>query len=219
MVKLKRYLGLTLAIALLGMAFLPIEKEHHRVKTQEITPLDVTVLSALTGVGGHSSWFWRDYASQAADCAAVRAGRKAADRSCDRSDFLSLALSRSFSGDIVAEDRQIAQLIKEYREAQAADNPRIVAATTSLGRPQAIRSQRVLTAEAKLTEAVAGYVANERSALATSVYVVHGFAIVVFLLLVTFRERVGGLVLWPFSLLGGAAKAGGKAAKAIHEKV
>jgi hypothetical protein len=59
MEKLKRYVGLVVAVALLALAFfIPVENNHRHPMTSTVTPLDSTVLTKLTGVGGRDLLLW-----------------------------------------------------------------------------------------------------------------------------------------------------------------
>ena len=82
-----------------------------------------------------------------------------------------------------------------------------------------IRDPRLAELELQIGAAMDKYLDSTKSELAVNLYAVHFLAALVGFFVILFRQQVGAALLWPFSLLFGAAKVGGKAARNLHDKV
>lgn len=219
MVKLKRYLGLAVAIALLVFAFLPNGNSGYRLKATQVTRLDNTILAHVANVGGRGSYLWMVFYEYLQRCSSARSDYYRVDNYCSLETPVLYSIAKSKVDSIIVAEPRINEFLKEYSDADAADPRSTMPPTNLFGQPQVRYTERLVKAHEHLGQAISKYLDSQRSTLAFAVYLAHGLAIAAFLLLVRLRETVGGLLLWPFTLLLGAGKVGGKAAKAIHEKV
>ncbi len=236
--KLKRYVGLAAAIALLALAFTPFENRPHPMASK-VTPLDGTVLTKLTGVGGREMAFWvyaTDYINRCVPFreTSMRVTSMYRVLACEGDDYLFSTFAQEYEVELSKFDPTLPALRTEYLDtpklakevAPASGLPFLSneASTTSnstylksLEGPK--RNARSLKLELQIGTAMAKYLQSVRISIAIGIYLVHALAILFFVGLVLARESVGALLLWPFTLIFGAAKVGTKVAKSLHDKV
>lgn len=236
--KLKRYVGLAMAVALLALAFVPFENHSHPMASK-VTPLDGTVLTKLTGVGGREMAFWvyaTDYINRCVPFreTSLRITSMYRVLTCEGDDYLFSTTAQEYEAELSNFEPTLSTLRREYlstpkliKEAAPASALPFLsseASTTSysiylksLEGPK--RNPRSLQLELQIGRAMAKYLQSVRISIAIGIYLVHAFAILFFVGLVLARESVGALLLWPFTLIFGAAKVGTKVAKSLHDKV
>lgn len=236
--KLKRYLGLAVAVALLALAFVPFEKNSYYPMASKATPLDGTVLAKLTGAGGRDMDLWAyatDYINRCVPFQETsrRSNARYGAQTCEGNDHLFSTTAHEYETELSKFEPALPTLRKAYLATpkvlkEAAPTSALASllsgATTTnsiylRGLEGPVRDPQSLKLELQIGTAMSKYLQSVHGSIATSIYLVHGLAILLFIGLVFARESVGALLLWPFSLIFGAAKAGTKVAKSLHDKV
>lgn len=238
MEKFKRYLGLAMAIALLALAFAPFENNFHPMASK-VTPLDNTVLRKLTGVGGREMTFWvyaTDYMNRCTPFrnTSLRITSGYREVLCEGDDYLFSTITHEYETELLKFEPTLSILRNEYLRTpklakeiapatglsflsnEASTNSHSIY-LRSLEGPK--RSTRSLQLELQIGAAMTNYLLTVRNSIAIGIYLIHALAMLIFLGLVFARESFGALLLWPFSLVVGVAKAGTKAAKSLHDKI
>ena len=231
--KLKRYLGLALALALMSLAFAPLGPPHSYPNASKVTPLDNTVLAQLTGTGGRGSLIWLGATDYMNACPPFQATSKRVVKSFsfDKSDcqdgsrWVFVGLPQHYPETLKNFEPTILSLSTEYDTTLAGwqeVRKKVSGNINIFGEPapaKPIRDPRLTELELQIGSAMAKYLDSVKSELAVSVYAIHIFVTMAGVFLVMFRLQVGAVLLWPFSLLFGAAKMGSKAARNLHDKV
>lgn len=231
--KLKRYLGLAFALVLMAVALAPIGPPPYFLDASKVTPLDNTVLAQITGTGGRGSPIWLGATDYMNACPPFQQTSKRVvhifapeSNDCQTgSGWVFVGLPQQYEASLTTFEPSILALANEYSKAlsewqelrrNGSSNVNIF---REPGSTRPIRNPRLAELELQIGAAMAKYLDSKRSALAVNLYTVHFFALLVGVFLVAFRQQLGSLLLWPFSLLFGAAKFGGKAARNLHDKV
>lgn len=231
--KFKRYLGLAFALVLMALAFAPMAPPPYYLDASKVTPLDNTVLAQLTGTGGRGSPIWLGATDYMNACPPFQQTSKRVvhiftpeSSDCQAgSGWVFVGLPQRYEASLTTFEPSIISLANEYSKALSQWNEARRNGSSNInfsGEPTSakpIRDPRLAELELQIGAAMAKYLDSEKSALAVKLYSVHFFALLVGVFLVVFRQQFGSLLLWPFSLLFGAAKSGGKAARSLHDKV
>lgn len=228
--KFKRYLGLVFAFVLMGLAFMPVGPHPYYPNVSKVTPLDNTLLAQLTGTGGRGSRIWLGATDYMNACPPFQKMSKRVltwqTSDCQGgSGWVFAELPKQYEANLTTFEPAILSLANEYSKALSEwmETRRNVNSSINLSvvpaQTKSIRDPRLAELELQIGTAMAKHLDSKKSALAFSVYAVHFFAALVGFVLVMFRQQVGAVLLWPFSLLLGAAKVGGKTARNLHDKV
>lgn len=221
MEKLKRYLGLAAAIALLVLGFTPTGRDHNFPWASSLTPLDASVLSMVTVRQDIDMQYLRYATNHFNSCPPfqkeARVMRYEA-HPCRGEDYLFLEEARMREPEIAAIEPAFTALMNEYEEVKRAENDRFQSAPRLIGEPVA-RDERAVQLELLLGRAMARHLDTLAVGLATNIYLLHGMLLLVASLMVVWRQYVGAVLCFPFTLLFGAASASAKAAKSLHDKV
>lgn len=239
MEKLKRYIGLAVAVTLLALAFVPFENNRFHPMASKVTPLDGTVLTKLTGVGGRDMLLWiyaTDYINRCNPFreTSMRVQSIGVQLNCVGDNYLFSTFAREYEAELSKFEPTLPALHIEYlntpkliKKAEPAvglfsilgdgSNTGHSIYLKSLEGPK--RNLRSLQLELQIGTAISKYLQSVGNSIAIGIYLLHGFAILLFIGLVWARQTVGTIMLWPFTLIFGAVKAGSGVVKSWHDKV
>lgn len=232
--KFKRYLGLAVALVLMGFAFAPIGPPHFYPDASKVTQFDNTLLAQLTSTGGRGSMIWLGATDYMNACPPFQESSRrviqifAPERSdCEAgSRWVFVGLPQRYEADLTKFEPAILSFAMEYDttlagwiEARRNVSSNIIPFAGSVPVIKRMRDPRLAELELQIGAVMAKYLDSAKFELAVNLYVVHFFAALAGGFLILFRQQFGTALLWPFSLLFGAAKVGGKAARTLHDKV
>lgn len=239
MEKLKRYVGLAVAVAILALAFVPFENNRYHPMASNITPLDSTLLTKLSGVGGRDMLLWihaTDYINRCPPFreTAIHISSLYVELKCEGDNYLFSTFNGEFEAALSKFEPDLPTLRIEYlntpkliKESAPAVVPFITLGNStdtshstylkSLEGPK--RNLRSLQLELQMGTAMGKYLQSVNNSIAIGIYLLHGFAILLFVGLVWARQAVGATVLWPFALTFSAVKLGSGVVKRLHDKV
>ena len=239
MEKLKRYLGLAVAVALLALAFLPFENNRHHPMASKVTPLDSTILTKLTGVGGRDMLLWTHATDYINRCipfreTSIRIRSLYVQLDCEGDNYLFSTFAREYEAELSKFEPTLPTLHIEYLNTPKLikETEPVVGLLSGLGDTTHTshsiylkslegqkRNLRSLQLELQIGTAMSKYLQSVSNSIAIGIYLLHGFAILLFAGLVWARRAVGAILLWPFTLIFGAVKAGSGVVKSLHDKV
>lgn len=203
MEKIKRYTGFFVALALLTIGFLPAGPNPYYYKAARLTPFDNTALSRVT-TGEGLMLFWLRATDNLVACPPFVRRQKTCNSILDQVNWL--------PPEDQAEFKQVDPVAMAIVEKYA----------TSIGQGSASKEfteTRTTENELRVGVGVAKYLESKRSSLAAHRYLLHFGWVLLCGLLFVGRLQVGRFVFFPIALLTGAAGAGAKAAKSMHDRI
>lgn len=234
--KLKRYIGLFVALSFLGIGFTPSPRTWNlygqvRYYPEKISQLDDTIAGDIAARLGNDSsnnknkfYFWKiatDYFNTCRPFKAISIKRRIFSE-CMGHPELFMLRAGDYMQELEVLEPKYPEMAKQYGALFRPEKERELERMNP-----AIEDQIMLTKfrepryqlETQMGSAIAKYLKAQQLGLATTIYLFHAAWVAVFLLLVRQRALVGGLIFAPFTLMFGAGKEVAKAAKNAHDKV
>lgn len=228
--KFKRYLGIIFSIALLAVAFFPMGPHYYWPMASKVTPLDTTALSTLSmkPEEGDAFHLWLYATNHFNSCPPFQKNEVGQGQyfgfDCSRdADYIFRGLAGElYKQELSKFESSLSEIVDEYRTSQNEDREYSISRRLSTGLPKS-RSQgpKELSKEHKLQigSAIAKYLESERLALSFRIYLIHLIVVVAAFLCIVFRQNVGAIIMWPFTIIYGALFKAVKIAKDVHEKI
>ena len=202
MEKLKRYVGFLFALALLIVGLLPVGPNPYYNKAARLSPFDNSALSRVT-TGEGLMLFWLRGSDSLVACPPFVQRSKTCNSILDIVNWLPSEHQDEFRRI----DPDAMAIVEKY------------AASFNQGTPKEVDEVRTVANELRVGTGVAKYLESKRKSLALQRYLLHFGWFLLCALLFVGRRQVGGLLLFPLNLVTGAAGAGAKAAKSIHDRI
>lgn len=223
MSKLKRYIGLLVALFVLVLTFGPAGPEYRNAyypSAARLTFLTDTVAGDLAKPEKEFVDMWRavsDYMNRCPPFTEVKRPQWGlrGSNSCEGDGWSFGTLAKLHLADLKPYEPEISKLVDQY----TTWSEKYVPKPRDVFNPYPPRDPRILAIEKRIGTAEAKYLNDNKGKVLVPLYLLHGFLVLLALLIVIFREEVGALVLSPLTLLFGLGKAGGRAAKSLHDKV
>ncbi|MGF6348173.1 hypothetical protein [Variovorax sp. W2I14] len=223
MSKLKRYIGLLVAVFVLVLTFGPARndyRDYYYPSAARLTFLTDTIVADLVKPEKEFEEAWKavsDYMNRCPPFTSVKLNQRGSggSNSCEGNGWIFSALPQRHLTELKAYEPDIEKLVEQY----TAWNQKYVPKPRDLFNAEPARDPKILAIEKRIGTAEAKYLNDNKSKLLVPLYFLHGFLVLIALFIVVFREEIGALVLSPLTLLFGLGKVGTKAAKSLHDKV
>ena len=224
MAKFKRYIGLLVAIFVLVVAFAPAKTKDYRdyyyPNATRLTFMTDTIAADFFEPEKNLTVMWKAVSDRMNRCPpfteSIQDSRSSMrSDGCGKNDWLFSKLARQYLSEIQPFEPDIEKLVDQYLAySERYEQPKMYSFD-----PEPSRDQKILVLEKRIGVAEAKFLHDNKGKILVPLYMLHGIFLLLVLLIFVYREAVGSLVLSPLTLLLGLGKAGGKAAKSLHDKV
>lgn len=232
MEKVKRYLGILAALCLLAIGFAPVPKDLFSPldRSEKITQLDGTILSAATIFNKRNPrdpdiftlWKMSTAFFNTCDSLQVAAFRQHQSSTDCNGWWVFNVAGSAFEAQLSAVDPTYREMSERYQTLSSSENTSHSEAINGrISDPvsPAKTQEEKIGLERRMSATIAKFLIAEKPHLALQIYLVHAAWIGLFLLLVWQRALFGSLLCLPFTLVLGTSVKVAKAAKKVHEKV